>query len=123
MRRGRSYGSEREAINDVAFAATVTTWGRSELVSAPIRYGRRSGKRRGNTYTMVFSHGAAAGQAKVVWCSHTIASAENLIAEAVKLWEVEARERDTVRIAAGLGGLRDEFRRTSGCAVARRTCC
>jgi hypothetical protein len=52
---------------------------------------------------MVFPHGAAAGQAKVVWRSHTIASTENLIVEAVKLWEAEARERDTVRTAAGWG--------------------
>src|ERR1700730_13031171 len=44
----------------------------SEVVSAPIRYGRRSGKRRGHTYTMVFSRRAPAGHARVVRCSHAI---------------------------------------------------
>jgi hypothetical protein len=76
---------------------------RSEMVSVPIRYGRRSGKRRGHTYTMVFSPSAPAGHARVVWCSHTIASAEDLITEAVKLWEAESLEEHTGRIAADWG--------------------
>jgi hypothetical protein len=76
---------------------------RSEMVSAPIRYGRQSGKRRGHTYTMVFSSSAPAGHACVVWCSHTITSAEDLFTEAVKLWEAESLEKDTGRIAAGWG--------------------
>jgi hypothetical protein len=76
---------------------------RFEVVSAPIRYGRRSGKRRGYTYTMVFSRCAPAGHARVVWCSHTVASAEDLITEAVKLWEAESLEKDTDRIARGWG--------------------
>src|SRR5258708_994055 len=48
----------------------------SELVSAPIRYGRRSGERRGYTYTMVLSRSAPAGHARVVRCSHAIKSAD-----------------------------------------------
>jgi hypothetical protein len=57
---------------------------RSELVSAPIRYGRKSGRRRGRTYTMVFSKSAPAGSARVVRCSHAITSANDLIAELCK---------------------------------------
>ncbi len=76
---------------------------RSELVSAPIRYGRRSGRRRGHTYTMVFSRSTAAGSANVVPCSHAIASADDLITEALKLWEAEALSPNTGRIAAGWG--------------------
>lgn len=75
----------------------------SELVSAPIRYGRRSGRRRGNTYTMVFSRSAPPGSARVVHCSHAITTANDLITEARKLWEAEALTRDTGRIAAGWG--------------------
>lgn len=71
----------------------------SELVSAPIRYGRRSGKRRGHTYTMVFSRSAPAGQARVVRCSHPITSADDLITEALRLWEAEELRKNTGRIA------------------------
>jgi hypothetical protein len=71
----------------------------SELVSAPIRYGRLSGKRRGHTYTMVFSKGAPIGQARVVRCSHAIASADDLITEALCLWEAEELSTNTGRIA------------------------
>ena len=60
-----------------------------ELVLAPIRYGRRSGKRRGYTYTMVFSKHAPVGQVRVVRCSHAITSADDLITEALHLWEAE----------------------------------
>ncbi|HVW79038.1 MAG TPA: hypothetical protein VHB45_15595 [Alloacidobacterium sp.] len=76
---------------------------RSELVCAPIRYGRKSGARRGHTYTMVFSQAAPAGCAKVVACSHTINSANDLMFEALKLWEAEALSRNTGRIAASWG--------------------
>src|SRR5690348_7203790 len=71
----------------------------SELVSAPIRYGRRSGERRGHTYTMVFSRSAPAGHARVVRCSHPITSADDLITEALRLWEAEELAKDTGRIA------------------------
>lgn len=76
---------------------------RSELVSVPIRYGRKSGKRRGHTYTMVFSRNAPAGSARVVRCLHAIASANDLITEALKLWEAEALFLNTGRIAASWG--------------------
>ena len=49
----------RDARLDMATAQTVT---------APIRYGRRSGRNRGYTYTMVFSRLAELGHAKVVQC-------------------------------------------------------
>jgi hypothetical protein len=71
----------------------------SELVSAPIRYGRRSGERRGHTYTMVFSRSAPAGHARVVRCSHPITSADDLTTEALRLWEAEELSKDTGRIA------------------------
>ena len=51
--------------------------GLAETVMAPIRYGRLSGKRRGHTYTMVFSRLCQAGQAKVVRCSHTVVRGES----------------------------------------------
>ncbi len=70
----------------------------SEVVSAPIRYGRRSGKRRGHTYTMVFSKSAPAGRARVVRCSHAITSADDLITEALRLWEAEELRKNTGRI-------------------------
>lgn len=76
---------------------------RSDIVSAPIRYGRRSGKRRGNTYTMVFSSSAPAGRARIVQCSHTITSADDLMTEAEKLWEAEELVNGTGRIAASWG--------------------
>ena len=75
----------------------------SELVSAPIRYGRRSGKRRGYTYTMVFSKSAPAGRARVLRCSHVIASADDLTTEALRLWEAEELPQNTGRIAASWG--------------------
>jgi hypothetical protein len=75
----------------------------TELVSVPIRYGRLSGKRRGYTYTMVFSRLAPAGHAKVVQCSHAIAAADDLITEALHLWEAEELSRNTGRIAQNWG--------------------
>jgi len=75
----------------------------SESVLAPIRYGRRSGKRRGRTYTMVFSRRAPAGHAKVVRCSRAITGADDLITEALHLWEAEELALNTGRIAANWG--------------------
>ena len=61
----------------------------AETASAPIRYGRLSGKRRGHTYTMVFSRLCPSGHAKVVRCSHAVSSLQDLIAEAEFLWQAE----------------------------------
>jgi hypothetical protein len=72
-------------------------------VTAPIRYGRRSGVRRGRTYTMVFSRSAQAGRVKVVRCSRAITSCDDLIAEALRLWEAEELSVNTGRIAANWG--------------------
>jgi hypothetical protein len=75
----------------------------SKLVLAPIRYGRRSGKRRGHTYTMVFSRSAPTGHARVVRCANAIISAGDLITEALKLWEAEALSVNSGRLAASWG--------------------
>jgi hypothetical protein len=80
----------------LAMDSTVT-------VTAPIRYGRRSGVRRGRTYTMVLSRSAQGGHARVVRCSHTITSADDLLAEALHLWEAEELSVNTGRIAANWG--------------------
>ena len=79
---------DREEIGNNG-ATSASTCNQSELVSAPIRYGRRSGERRGYTYTMVFSRSAPAGRARVVRCSHPITSADDLTTEALRLWEAE----------------------------------
>jgi hypothetical protein len=83
----------RDARLDMASIDTVT---------APIRYGRLSSS-RGNTYTMVFSRLCTAGQAKLVHCSHTVSSLEDLIAEAEHLWKAEQPGADAGRIAVDWG--------------------
>src|SRR5262245_52210829 len=60
----------------------------AQTVTAPIRYGRRSGT-RGNSYTMVFSRLCPPGGAKLVPCSHVISTLQDLIAEAECLWKAE----------------------------------
>lgn len=59
-------------------------------VSAPIRYGRRSGS-RGNSYTMVFSLAAKPGRAIVVPCRRLVRTGTDLVDEAVRLWTAETR--------------------------------
>jgi hypothetical protein len=84
----------RDARLDIASA---------EAVTAPIRYGRLSGKKRGRTYTMVFSRFCQIGQGKVVRCSHTVSSAVDLIAEAERLWKAEEPDAAAGRLAANWG--------------------
>lgn len=48
---------------------------------------------------MVFSKSAPAGRARVVRCSHAITSADDLITEALRLWEAEELRKNTGRIA------------------------
>jgi hypothetical protein len=84
----------RDARLDIASA---------EAVTAPIRYGRLSGKKRGHTYTMVFSRLCGIGQGKVVRCSHAVSSAVDLIAEAEHLWKAEEPGAAAGRIAAKWG--------------------
>ena len=74
-----------------------------ESISAPIRYGRRSGRRRGNTYTMVFSCNAPAGRARVARYVHPITSGDDLITEAELLWEAEELVPNARRIAKNWG--------------------
>jgi hypothetical protein len=80
----------REARLDMASAQSVT---------APIRYGRLSGKGRGYTYTMVFSRSAGIGRGKVVRCVRPIATPADLLAEAEALWKAEQPSAAAGRIA------------------------
>lgn len=73
-------------------------------VRAPIRYGRIS-EGRGNTYTMVFSRGCAAGQAKAVPCQDEVRTAEDLVLEAEHLWAAERRAARNGRISADWGSV------------------
>src|SRR5262245_9552965 len=73
-------------------------------VRAPIRYGKIS-KRRGDTYTMVFSRGCAAGQAKAVPCQNEVRTAEDLVLEAEHLWAAERRAARNGRISADWGSV------------------
>ena len=72
----------------------------AQAVTAPIRYGRLSGKKRGHTHTMVFSRLCKIGQAKVVHCCHTVSSTADLIEEADIFWKAEQPSADAGRIAA-----------------------
>lgn len=74
----------------------------AQNVSAPIRYGRLSGSRN-KSYTMVFSRGCPAGQAKLVPCSHTISTIQDLIAEAEHLWKAEQPSAKAHQIASSWG--------------------
>ena len=76
--------------------------GGTQTVTAPIRYGRQSGT-RGNSYTMVFSRLCPPGSAKLVPCSHTISTAQELIAEAEFLWKAEQPDAKAHRIASTWG--------------------
>src|SRR5208337_3586118 len=73
-----------------------------QTVTAPIRYGRLS-ESRGNSYTMVFSRMCPAGQAKLVPCSNTISTIQDLIAEAEHLWKAEQPRAKAHRIATDWG--------------------
>jgi hypothetical protein len=57
-------------------------------VNVPIRYGRKA-ETRGDTYTMVFSRSCPVGQAKVIQCKNLVESADDLVAEAERLWAAE----------------------------------
>lgn len=74
----------------------------AQTVTAPIRYGRLSGS-RGNSYTMVFSRMCPAGQAKLVPCSHTISTIQDLTAEAEHLWKAEQPRAEAHQIATDWG--------------------
>jgi hypothetical protein len=87
LERGRP--AWRDERLEIASAQTVT---------APIRYGRLSDKRRGYTYTMVFSRLAETGRAKVVRCRHSVSTADDLIAEAEALWKAEQSDAAPGRI-------------------------
>ena len=74
-------------------------------VRAPIRHGRRS-RRRGRSYTMVFSRSLGEGQfgcAIVVPCKRAVGTPEELVREARQLWAAEDKSESTERISAGWG--------------------
>src|SRR6266513_1828279 len=50
----------------------------AQAVTAPIRYGKKA-RTRGNSFTMVFSRLSPPGAAKLVPCSHTISTPQDLI--------------------------------------------
>ncbi len=75
----------------------------AQSVTAPIRYGRRSGRNRGYTYTMVFSRLAELGHAKVVQCIRNVSTPDDLISEAQALWKAEMPAADAGRVAADWG--------------------
>jgi hypothetical protein len=79
------WDDERQAWRDAQLQIAP-----AETATAPIRY------------TMVFSRLCQAGQVKVVRCSHTVSSAENLIAEAGQLWKAEQLNTEAGR-SGGLG--------------------
>src|ERR1041385_2924390 len=70
------------------------------LVTAPIRYGRRS---QSGTYTMVFSSRAPVGQARVVRCRNDAQTANNLIDEALHLWKAESPSATFGSVSASWG--------------------
>lgn len=74
-----------------------------QTVIAPIRYGRRSGRNRGHTYTMVFSRLAEPGHAKVVQCTRKVSTPDDLIVEAQALWKAENPRAEAGRLAAEWG--------------------
>lgn len=75
----------------------------AQAVTAPIRYGRLSGKNRGHTYTMVFSRLADPGHATVVECAQKVSMIGELIGEAEALWKAEQPSASPGRIAADWG--------------------
>lgn len=80
----------REHRLDMASVRTVT---------APIRYGRLSGKGQGFTYTMVFSRSAGTGHAVVVCSTREVSTPADLVAEAEALWKAEQPGAASRRIA------------------------
>jgi hypothetical protein len=85
-----------------AWRATRLDVAGAQTVTAPIRYGRLS-ESRGNSYTMVFSRMCPAGQAKLVPCSNTISTIQDLTAEAEHLWKAEQPRAKAHRIATDWG--------------------
>ena len=74
-------------------------------VLVPIRYGRRS-RKRGCTYTMVFSAGLEReklGQAIVLACRQSVSTVEQLLEEATHLWAAERKCKRTECICAPWG--------------------
>lgn len=58
-------------------------------VRAPFYYGRKSGEKRGHTFTMTFGTGKSSAQGIIVPCVAKIAGIADLIEEANALWRAE----------------------------------
>jgi hypothetical protein len=71
-------------------------------VAAPIRYGRKSSS-RGDTYTMVLSMKAPNGRAKLVPCTKLITNSNDLLEEAVRLWQAESQTASNSALSASWG--------------------
>jgi hypothetical protein len=82
---------------------------KSQTVSAPIRYGRRSTK-RANTFTMVLDPTAPPGQAVLVPCVRRIETVSDLIEEAEALWRAERSKTASGGICARWGCVGALFR-------------
>lgn len=90
------------------------TWRQSRLqldkrqvVSAPIRYGRRS-ETRASTFTMVLDPTARPGQAVLLPCLQRVETSDDLVKEAEELWRAE-RNTSTgsgIRTSWGCVGVR-----------------
>jgi len=71
-------------------------------VAAPIRYGRKSSS-RGDTYTMVLSMKAPNGRAKLVPCAKLVTNNNDLLEEAVRLWQAESQTASNSALSASWG--------------------
>lgn len=72
------------------------------VVTAPIRYGKKA-RKRGDTYTMVFSRSAGNGKALVVPAKAECSKWEHLLHEARCLWAAERDVEGTEGICADWG--------------------
>lgn len=93
------WDSKKERL---AWRAARLNMASGQSVTAPIRYGRLS-ETRGNSYTMVFSRLCPVGTAKLVPCSHSVLTLQDLIAEAEHLWKAEKPNAEAHRIATDWG--------------------
>ena len=76
----------------------------SQIVLAPIRYGRRSST-RADTFTMVLDPAEPTGRAVLVPCAREVETIEDLIAEAEALWRAERNKTAGSGICAEWGSV------------------
>jgi hypothetical protein len=86
---------------------------RAVLVKVPIYYGRRSGEKRGHTFTMTLAADGDQGQAFAVPCAKELHNVEDLVVEAQSLWRAEmepSRPRTPQCLSATWGCVGARFR-------------